>query len=146
MRLNLDCVRDILLCVEENVDYRRGIEFFDSYSPDADIPELNGGIPKYNLPLFEKYGDKTTLYHVRYCLKDNLLEFDDRSIEPYIGISDLTPNGHAVLNDIRDQKVFERAKSVALSLSLASLPSIQQIISKMAKDIVNSYFSIGRTT
>ena len=146
MRLNLDCVRDILICVEENADYRRGIEFYDSYSPDADIPELNGGIPKYNLPLFEKYGDKTTLYHVRYCLKGNLLEFDDRSIEPYIGISDLTPNGHAMLNDIRDQKVFERAKSVALSIGLASLPSIQQIISRLANDLIHSHFASGRTT
>lgn len=142
MRLNLDCIRDILLCVEKYADYRRGIEFYDSYSPDADSPELDGGIPKYNLPLFEKYGDKTTLYHVRYCLKDNLLEFDECSVEPYIGISDLTPNGHVVLNDIRDEKVFEKAKNFANSIGLGSLPSIQKIISKLSANLINVHLTI----
>lgn len=146
MRLNIDCIRDILLCVEKYADYRRGIEFYDSYSPDADSPELDGGIPKYNLPLFEKYGDKTTLYHVRYCLKDNLLESDERSMEPYIGISDLTPNGHHVLNDIRDEKVLKQANSVAQSLGLASLPSVRKIVSNIATDLITSRFASGRMT
>ena len=140
MRFNIDCVRDILLCVEKNTTYRHGIEFYDRHSPYAGEPEVDNGIPEYNKPLFEKYGDNVVLYHVEYCFDDNLTVKDNQAVEPYIGVRKLTPDGHEVLDDIRDNRMLEKAKTVANKIGVGSLPSLRKIISKLAANTINAYF------
>ena len=140
MRLDLNCVRDILICVEENVTYEHGVEFYDPFSKYVGELGLDNGMPKCNEPLFEKYGAETLLYHLNYCFKDKLIEEDDMALEPYIGVQDLTPHGHEVINDIREKTVFEKVKFVAKELGLGSMLSLREIVSHTSKNLIYDYF------
>lgn len=140
MKLNVDCVRDILLVVEEYTDHLHSIKFYDPSAPNARETLLFKGVPKYNQELFDKYTEDVVIYHVEYCFKAELIEEDKEANEPYIGVSDLTPRGHEVLNDIREKTVFEKAKAIAKNLGVGSVSSIQKIVSNVATNLINDYF------
>ena len=120
MRLNMDCVRDILLCVEENTGLRKSCLFVD-ISPFAnDVRRALGDnpmdteVPKYELPLLDKYGNDTLIYHVEYCVEGDLL----KRRKPLSGeagmmiIMDLTVRGHELLGNIREKNAWEKVKAV----------------------------------
>ena len=60
MKLDLDCVRDILLIVEENTNYNE----FMTVSEETNRYEL-----------LNKYDNKKVMYHIIQCKKANLIDF-----------------------------------------------------------------------
>ena len=73
MRLNLDCLRDILLCVEEVADYRRPAMFVDTDAVNR-IGDHLGDHPKpppYQQEFLHAYESNEILYHLRYCLRQS---------------------------------------------------------------------------
>lgn len=103
MKLNIDRIRDILICVEENSNYSHGVEFYNPFSQNVGVPGADNGMPTYNKSLFEKYGKDVLFYHIGYCFDDGLITTDDSILEPYIGVVNLTPRGHDVLSRLRSE-------------------------------------------
>ncbi|MEF2889570.1 MAG: DUF2513 domain-containing protein [Turicibacter sanguinis] len=110
MRLNPDCIRDILLFVEENIDSMKSCVLFD---------ELVNSLDKY---------DRNTLhYHVNQISKHDFV--DDvfyAGNEPQF-ISDLSPKGHAFLANIRSNTTWNKTKEIASKVGSFSLEALVQI-------------------
>lgn len=124
MRLNLDCIRDILLFVEDGIDSEIDCVTFE---------ELVSTLDNY---------DRNTLhYHVNQISKhgfvDNVFYADN---QPQL-ISDLTPEGHAFLANIRSNNVWNQVKSTCLKLGVSSLGSAAQIASSVVTNLITNHLS-----
>ena len=145
MRLNMDCVRDILLCVEENTGLRQSCRFVDSGLHSA-YDFLHGSdhsdIPAYESALIEKYENDMLIYHVHYCVECGLLSAMKQQSELDIVISDLTPQGHSFLENIREDKLWNRIKGISENVGSKSLDAFISISSNVVSELVKSQFGI----
>ncbi|EOU2128083.1 DUF2513 domain-containing protein [Clostridium perfringens] len=109
MRLNPDCVRDILLFVEDNTDYEK-----DCVSSDELLSALS------------HYDRNTLFYHISKM--DSAELFDDvyYSDDEINLISSLSWLGHSYLDNIRDNSIWSKTKSALGKLSSVSLPILIQ--------------------
>lgn len=118
MKLDPNCIRCILLYVEDNSTFSKSI----TYSFDS--------IPEY----LNAYSHEKIIYHISQCFQSGLLSnvhfYENGKI---IKISDLTPSGHEFLSNIRDDSLWKKILSKA---SGASLPIIYEI----AKNLASKYF------
>lgn len=118
MRLNHDCIRDILLYVEENITY------------DIESVDVENLISKFS----SKYDKNTINYHIKQIGNASLVEEVFYSEDSPELISDLTWEGHEYVNNIRDSKVWAKLKDLTKNLASVSL----SVLIQKAPDIVNS--------
>ena len=125
MRLNPDCVRDILLSVEKHstIEKRTHLSDFE------------------NDKLIEKYGLEFLLYHVRYCNEAGLFSGLD-SYEDEFDIKDLSPSGHSFLSNIRKDDNWEQTKNVAQKIGSFSLDALKSIASGVATAAINRHLGL----
>ena len=90
LRLDMDCVRDILLCVEEHTGFNLRCHFVNANTEEMqDFLGIELSIPSYQIPLLDLYGNEKLLYHVTYCIRADLIEEGEPSWEYDIYISDM---------------------------------------------------------
>lgn len=120
MRLNHDCIRDILLYIEENTTY-------SNFSVIAD------DLMEY---LNSKYDAETINYHIRQIHQAKLV--DDVNYPEGLPheISSLSWQGHEYIDNIRDNKVWKKLKDTSKNLASVSLP----VLIKMAPDVIKTFF------
>lgn len=120
MKLDLDCVRELLLCVEEetgitkNYLIPRGLAF----------SKPNG------FDISDKFTNETVIYHIKQCVDSGLIE-EGRGSMQKISIEDLTPYGHAFLANIRDNNNWNEIKKQAGKVGVIALNVITQIASNV---------------
>lgn len=104
MRLNPDCIRDILLYIEANTNFE-----IDSIDVNDIEEELSN------------YDSKTLYYHIQMIeeseLVDNVVWAENRPWE----ISNLSYNGHQFLSNIYDDKIWKKVKNYINKLPSVSL-------------------------
>ena len=99
MKLNMDCVRAVMLCAEEYTDYNHYC-YFISYQKNnvndflLDDPETP---PAYQLELEKTYDNDDLFYAVEYCVKSGFVETLFSKETYRIPISRITPDGHRSL-------------------------------------------------
>ena len=130
MQLNWDCIRDVMFCVEEHTDLRNSCTFTDTVSAEDSLRFLGEDpepVPDYQVELSNKYGLDVLLYHVRYCIRSELLipAHDNPSYQ--YEIMDLTPAGHEFLANIRENSNWNHLKSAAAKVGVFSLNSFVQL-------------------
>lgn len=123
MKLNHDCVRDLLLYIEENLEYSSIIE----------VDKIN--LKKYKLEEIAyatKKLKEAGYIHAKFTIDDidNL----------YAYVGDITWEGHKFLDTIRDNKVWSTTKKVASKVSSVSLSLISTIASQVLTNIINQQF------
>jgi len=101
MRLNPDCVRDILLYIEDNEDSL----FY------ADKPFLD-------------YDFKVFAYHVKQCNGAGLLLGYKEFIDDSIYIEDLGILGHQFLAEMRDNKTWKKFLKTAGAIALSTVTGV----------------------
>lgn len=117
MKLNYDCIRDILLTIEEipNRKDELNLENFKSYKK------------------LSKYNEDEIQYNALKLLKEEYvtgLKIPDKNTTIVLFLTDLTWSGHALLNDIRSETVFNQTKEkIIKSVGSASLTIFQQLAS-----------------
>jgi hypothetical protein len=126
MKLNPDCIRDLLLDVEAKSTFDNVV----IYNEEEDEP------------LFDKYGVDTVFYHIRqadyagFFIGEVTYTFDLSAI-----IIDLSPEAHEFLANIRQDTNWNKTKSIASkvgSFSLNVLKDISvEVISKVISDQLN---------
>ena len=128
MRLNPDCVRDILLTVEERSSYLRAVEY------------------KYGDPRFSKlntYSKEEVAYHIQQCEKANLIHgVSIYGLGDSADIIDLTPEGHQFLSNIRENKIWNGVKEIAGKVGTSSLDAITQIASNVITELIKAQFGL----
>ncbi|MEC1648200.1 DUF2513 domain-containing protein [Bacillus halotolerans] len=115
MKLDRDCLRDVLLTIEEEVGFLET----SSIQVLAECPRLT----KYN---------KSDVY---YCIK-KLTEADFITEISYLGgsdVSELTFKGHEFLDTIRDGEVWDKTKAVATKVGGTSLAIMAEVATSFIK-------------
>ena len=108
MRLNHDCIRDILLYIEDNTE---------SVSIVIDFCDLCSHL---------NYEQTILDYHIRKLDQANLFDdvaYSDDTIEY---ISSLSWNGHNYASNVRDPKVWNGIKKSLGTISSVSLPILMK--------------------
>lgn len=129
MKLDIDCVRDILLTIEEETDF----ETMFGYLKDE--------VDKY--PYLRKYSHDQIIYHISQCDKSNLIDsvrYTDNG--DFTMIDDLSPLGHEFLANIRSDDIWPGVKAVSQKVGSSSLSAIAQIASSVVTQIIKSQFGL----
>lgn len=117
MKLNYDCIRDILLTVEE-------------------IPNRKDELILANFKSYKKlskYNEEEIQYNALKLLQEEYVigeEASGNNTTTVLFLTDLTWSGHELLNDIRSETVFNQTKEkIIKSVGSASLTIFQQLAS-----------------
>lgn len=126
MKLNPDCIRDILLTVENTTDLHNWL----NYPKEADL-----------CPLLTVYNEDEVKYHINQCLLSGLLIGDISDLSFSIIIKDLSPQGHSFLADIRADTTWNKVKQTGKSLGIYSLDSLMKIASEIVTNLISGHFT-----
>lgn len=117
VKLNYDCIRDILLTIEE-------------------IPNRKDGLILANFKSYKKmskYNEEEIQYNALKLLQEEYVigeEASGNNTTTVLFLTDLTWSGHELLNDIRSETVFNQTKEkIIKSVGSASLTIFQQLAS-----------------
>lgn len=122
MELNHDLIRDILLTIEE-LDYTVNGTNKDDFE---------------NLERLSAYSSKQILYTLKRLYDVGYINATFAKGEAYFhfyNVHSMTFEGHQLLDDIRDEKVWRETKEKASKLSSVSIPVLQQLASSVTKQI-----------
>lgn len=139
VKLNPDCIRDILIYVEDNTGYSKNAVFRNVFYEMDDPTEFTLEHPSY--ALIEKYGSDVLYYHIDYCEKAGLIE-DTINYADAFEVRDLTPFGHDFLSNIRDDSNWNRVKDISSSVGSKGLDALVQISSNVITTIIQSQFKL----
>lgn len=126
MKLNHDCVRDLLLLVEEHAKYGESIDFSETE--------------------FGNYSRDDILYTADKLIESGYLsgkkQFFIGSSYPDISVTALTWDGHQFLDNIRDDGVWKSTKTVLSKFTSVSLSLIGNIASQVITTIVQKQIDL----
>lgn len=128
MKLNPNCIRDILIAVEENTGYNLYLD----YPSELD-----------QCPSLQSYTDDEIRYHIYQCYKSSLIEFRGKEdLSGNIAINDLTPSGHAFLSNIRSDNIWKDVKEISSKVGSSSLSALSQIASGVVSAIIKNQLGL----
>lgn len=132
MKLNFDCVRDILLYVEENSGYQDN---------DSDMPNKHKEIPHARIisdSLFSKYNKEDAVHTLELMIKEGLFDFVSKPIYDanndlsYARITGLTWSGHELLDNIRNDTVWNAVKEKSKKVGKVSIKAMASAAATLA--------------
>ncbi len=128
MKLNPDCIRDILISIES-------MEYNSTYT----ISKLNTDLPQYSMEELN--------YHCLHLIDAGFITADSidiaKSVLPQVGrIYDLTFSGHQFLANIRSDNVWTSVKDIGGKVGAYSLEAITQIASNIISEIIKAHLSL----
>ena len=122
MKLNPDCIRDILLLAEEACDHENFLE-----CPE-DFPNS----------ITDKYSLNEIYYHIKQCELSDFLREVSWTLDGDCSIRDLTPSGHQFLADIRSDTNWNKTKEIAQKVGSTSLGAIAKIASEVITAVIKA--------
>ncbi|MCL0330663.1 YjcQ family protein [Apilactobacillus xinyiensis] len=130
MKLNYDCVRDTLICIETNLKVGKGL------LPNELIKKIQS---KYDYSEDDIVYTLSKLREGNYIIGGIKFKFNayGNSIKIISAVSDITFKGHEYLNTIRDNKVWKKTKSVAKSFKGVPLSVMGSLAEKVLTSIIN---------
>ncbi len=141
MKLNPDCIRDILLTVEENTSFSSPMFYQRSdigYTILLDDTE-NDIEPINNYEKLNSYQNNEVLYHINQCDLAGFFTSADLVSGGYI-IEDLSPNGHEFLANIRNDSNWDKVINGCKKIGTFSLPFIKEIALQVIKKNISDVF------
>lgn len=121
MKLNHECVRDLMLFIEDNV----------KYGTYADAEQLV--LKDYSKAIIVYTADK--LLEAGY-IKGSRHEYSGHDNLPSIGILSITWEGHKFLDSIRDDKVWKNTKNILSNFSSVSLGIVSSVASQVISNLI----------
>ena len=126
--MNPDCVRDILLTVEEHCDFNTEWCYEQNNPSDE---RLN------------KYSNDEVRYHIRQCgYADLLIVEASQYINGDLIVKDLAPAGHKFLENMRQDTIWNNTKSIASKIGSKSLDALVQISSNVITELIKAQFGL----
>lgn len=127
MKLNHNCVRDLLLFIEDNL----------TYSTYIYVNEIQ----------LEGYTQEEIIYSADKLLDAGYITgtrkvFLGSDGTPQIEIKSITWDGHQFLDNIRDNKVWEQTKGILSKFSSVSIGIISNVASQVISNIVKSQMGL----
>lgn len=143
MQLNYDCVRDVMLKLEEllTIEYK---DYFDFSS--VSIGDIHKSLLDKKYSIEDIFYTVHNLYQANY-IEANTISFDDELVE-YV-IFNITFEGHQFLQNIRPKMVWDKSKSVIKNIGTISIDIIKSVSSTVISDTIKhylpGYFPQGQT-
>lgn len=126
MRLNPDCIRDILLYIEENTTYNGYLEFPIS-------------VNSFEIDFFKNYSPDVVIYHFHLCQDYGYIK-TNRGSNLYKFVERLTPLGHEFLENIRLDTTWNKTKDTAKKLGVSSLNGLKDIAVQVISNVISNKF------
>lgn len=126
MKLNHECVRNLMLFVENEL----------TYGTFANINRIS--LPPYSSEELVYTADKLLEAKLFNGKKDKYTD----SFVPEIHIYSLTWEGHQFLDNIRDNKVWKETKTIAKSFSSVSVGMLSNIAAQVITLIIQKNLSL----
>lgn len=126
MKLNIDCIRDLLLLVEQQ-----------PLGKELTLPEIESALSQYT--------DDEIIYT---CLKLDEAGFIIlatvsmmRSTVPVIrSVKELTYNGHQFLENIKNDNNWKKTKSIAKEIGSFSLSCLKDVAANVVSSAIKGHF------
>ena len=120
MKLNTDCVRDLLLYLESNLSYQTTHICINSIQ-------------------LKDYCTEDLLYTSEKLIEAEYIEGDvlGEGTPPILAIYDISFKGHQLLNNIRDDKVYSKTKSCLSFLKSTSIEIFSETASKVITALIS---------
>ena len=140
MKMDPDCIRDILLQTEERfVIIPLPRLNFDTCKMEDPEP-----LPKEKYPYIYQYDMKKLIYHVELAAEMDFIKLND--LKDIYKIEDLTAQRHLLLADIRNEDVWSKTKDIAKKTGISSLDALKQIAVNVVSSMITNYFQRWDTT
>lgn len=127
MKLNPDCLRAILLTIEERASYQSILSFEELTLP--------------NFPLLAEYSLEEILYHIKKCDEAGFL-CEVQYFPASVTVGELHYRGHEFLNNIRESKIWDGVKSIAAKIGTNSMQGLVQIASNVITSLIKAQFGL----
>jgi len=120
MKLNTDCIRDILFAIED-------LSKPNSFLTSSQLSETK---------FLTKYSDEEILYHLQQLNWSGYIVTPDknRTLDGLFFIRDLSPLGHEFISNIRKDTNWNKVKSISKEVGSETLNSIKSI----AENVITS--------
>ena len=130
MRLNPDCIRAVLLCVESS-ESRDGYYLFRFSNADEDFlfneSQDDSSLSINTCPELSGFTEDEIRYHIKQCHNAGLIDMSTDSVLDNCLINDLTPEGHEFLAEIREDNNWTQIKNIAHKIGCTSLETLSNI-------------------
>lgn len=127
MKLNHDCVRSLLIHIEQNVHYG---EYLD-----------------VNQASFDEFTEEELIYAADKLLEANYVDGEKHKYVcvdyPNITIKSITWEGHKFLDNIRDDGVWKKTKNILSKFSSASLSLTSNIAAQVIATIIQNQIGLS---
>lgn len=127
MKLNPDCVRDVLIWLEDNLKINEDNSFTVMH-----LIDLNNGLSQYNED--EIYYTVYNLFQVHFI--EGKFSLLPSGIPKICEIHNITWNGHQFLNNIRPKSIWDATKAGASKLGIMSISALNVLAMEISKAVV----------
>lgn len=124
MRLNVDCVRDLLIVVEDKTELNRPLDL-------SDLKEC-----------LSDYSDDDIVYTALKLEEAGFIKCSTKNVRIYpdlLLVRELTYYGHQFLEDVRVDSNWEKVKSIGKKVGSTSISALSQIASSVIANLVNAH-------
>lgn len=121
MKLNPDCIRDLLLDVEENTSIHKSIMYVFNSPQEGRLA---------------KYTNEEVEYHLEQCDLNGYFVGYKNYVGNSAKVDYLSPSGHAFLSDVRSDSVWQHTKAVAGKIGAWSLDTLNKIAVNVVSEII----------
>lgn len=124
MKLNQECIRDLMLFLEDNL-----------------VANDDFIIDNCNDPVLAKYSIDDLHYTAEKLSEAGYLNIEYESwvltSNPLICVKSITYSGHQFLDTIRDDKIWAKTKGILSNLKVLSIEIISETASKVITNLIN---------
>ncbi len=110
MRLNIDCIRDILLTADEVLSSQNDMSCY----------------PPIKYDRLKKYTFKEINFHIMQCSMSNLVVVQ-RYVDGGISIRNITPQGYEFIDKISSNTAWKKIKNTLKPIGSASLKTVIEV-------------------
>ena len=128
MKLNYDCLREVLLCIEKNLQWDDDLNY-NFINLDSFVKEMKD-FSKPEIAYTLKMGIEADLI-------DSTIQDCDTCILD-IHCYGLTYEGHQFLDTVRENKIWAKTKKILSSVNGASLSVIASVATNCLTDLINN--------
>lgn len=132
MKLNLDCVRDVLFLLEDNLTITSNLEIC-FFGLEEIVPILH----QYNPG--EIANVLLVLHEAGFIVADSI--FSEDCIEDIL-VSRITFNGYQFIESIRPESVWDKVKTISSKVGTFSINAISQIAISTITSLINAQLGL----
>lgn len=130
MKLNPDCIRDILFVVE------------DLSKPNSIITSDQ----LFKTESLSKYSEEEVLYHLNQLQLSGyiIVPTKNRWIDGTYLLNDLSPSGHEFISNVRKDTNWNKVKSISKEVGTETLSSLKSIAENVISSTIQSLMGLNK--